>query len=59
MLARKKPGPKPTGKGHTVGVRLQPPLLKVLDRWIAEQSKPRPSRPEAVRRLIEKALADD
>lgn len=35
-------------------VRLHADLLGPLDQWIADQPKPRPSRPDAVR----KALAD-
>jgi hypothetical protein len=33
-----------------------PPSLAALDDWIERQSKPPPSRPEAIRRLIEQAL---
>jgi metal-responsive CopG/Arc/MetJ family transcriptional regulator len=36
-------------------VRVPPQLLKTIDDWIARQ-KDAPSRPEAIRRLIEKAL---
>jgi hypothetical protein len=36
-------------------VRLQPSLLSGLDSWIAEQAGS-PTRPEAVRRLLERAL---
>lgn len=32
-------------------VRVQPDLLADLDAWIAEQSDPKPSRPEALRLL--------
>jgi hypothetical protein len=49
---RKKPGPKPTGKGEPVLVRLQPDLLKPLDHWIADQPTPKPSRPDAVRKAL-------
>jgi metal-responsive CopG/Arc/MetJ family transcriptional regulator len=52
----KKRGPKPTGKGELIGVRLLPDLLKPLDKWIDEQPEPKPSRPEAIRRLLRKAL---
>ncbi|WP_280142398.1 MULTISPECIES: hypothetical protein [unclassified Methylobacterium] len=37
-------------------VRLQPNMLAALDNSIAEQPDPKPSRPEAVRRLLERAL---
>lgn len=56
MITQKKRGPPATGKGKLVGVRIQPKLMQGLDRWIAAH-KPRPSRPEAIRRLVEQALA--
>lgn len=34
---RKRPGPAPTGKGVTIGTRLQPDLLQAIDRLIAER----------------------
>jgi hypothetical protein len=37
-------------------VRLQPSLLSGLDTWITQQAGS-PSRPEAIRRLLERALA--
>ena len=42
-------------KGTLVGVRLQPSHLKALDAWIAKQ-QPRPTRPEAIRGMIETVL---
>jgi hypothetical protein len=56
---KKKRGPPPTGKGQMLGVRLQPPDLSRLDIWIARQPAPRPTRPEAIRRLVEKGLASE
>jgi hypothetical protein len=35
---------------------MPPEQLARLDAWIAKQRKPKPSRPEAVRQLVEKAL---
>ncbi len=55
-ITKKQRGPAPTGKGTLVGVRLQPADLEALDTWIAGQPEPRPSRPQAVRRLIERGL---
>lgn len=49
----KKRGPKPTGKGTPIQVRLQPEQLAALDAWIVDQEEPRPSRPEAIRRILE------
>jgi hypothetical protein len=37
-------------------LRLHPPILTNLDDWIGSQQS-RPSRPEAIRRLLEQALA--
>jgi hypothetical protein len=53
---KKKRGPPATGKGELIGVRLQPPQLAALDSWIDQQPEPKPSRPEAIRRLIESPL---
>jgi hypothetical protein len=55
VITRKKRGPPATGKGELVGVRIQPKLMQILDGWIADQVY-RPSRPEAIRRLLERAL---
>ncbi len=52
----KKPGRPATGRGKTIGVRLHPPALVQLDRWIAQQPG-KVSRPEGIRRLIERGLA--
>jgi hypothetical protein len=42
-----------------LGVRVQPPEMARLDEWISRQPDPKPSRPEAMRRLVEKGLASD
>ena len=55
VQTRKRRGPKPTGKGVNVGVRLQPDALARLDAWIAKQPKP-VSRPEAIRAFVEAGL---
>src|ERR1700722_4661456 len=47
---------KTTGPGEPILLRLHPPLLTDLDAWIAAQGNS-PSRPEAIRRLLEAALA--
>jgi hypothetical protein len=52
-----KRGPAPTSWGTLIGVRVRDKELANLDAWIAEQPDPKPSRPEAIRRLIEEALA--
>lgn len=38
------------------GVRMPPDLEAALDAWIARQPDPKPSRSEAIRRLIEKGI---
>lgn len=47
-IPARKRGPKPTGKGQPVLVRLQPELLEALDRFITGH-QPGMSRPEAMR----------
>lgn len=42
---------------HGVMVRMPADLLRYLDAWIIDQPIPRPTRPAAVRRLIEFGLA--
>jgi hypothetical protein len=51
VLAKKRRGPPPTGKGVQVVVRLQPDPLIALDRWAGKQAD-QPTRAEAIRRLI-------
>ncbi len=53
---RKRGRPKTMGEGKLVGVRILPDLLAQLDAWIADRSDPKPSRPEAIRRLVELGL---
>jgi hypothetical protein len=38
-------------------LRLDPANLSALDDWIAAHPEPRPTRPEAIRRLLVEALA--
>jgi hypothetical protein len=45
-----------TGIGKPVGLRLYPELERRVDQWAARQAD-KPGRPEAIRRLIEIALA--
>jgi hypothetical protein len=45
-----------TGIGKPVGLRLYPELEQRIDAWASKQPD-RPGRPEAIRRLIEFALA--
>lgn len=56
--ARDNTKKRPAQTGTLIGVRLQPLALARLDAWIAQQDDA-PTRPEAVRRLIDKALPGD
>jgi len=55
LQPQKKRGPAPTGKGEPIQVRMQPNALASLDAWRKDQED-LPSRPEAIRRIVEKAL---
>lgn len=50
MIAKKRRGPAPTGKGIPVMVRLQPDMLSALDKFVDERGNI--SRPEAVRLIL-------
>jgi hypothetical protein len=56
LIPKKKRGPAPTGIGAPIVVRMHPPLIAAIDIWISQQKPPYPSRPEAVRRVLEDAL---
>lgn len=55
---KKKIGRPATGVGQMIGVRLQPDQLEAVDQW-AEKEPDKPSRPEAIRRLVKKALGSN
>ena len=48
--------PKAKGLGTLLGVRIPSEQLALLDAWIEAQPEPKPSRPEAVRRLLTATL---
>jgi hypothetical protein len=52
----KKRGRPGTGTNEAIGVRMSPSQLRALDKWRRDQSD-LPSRPEAIRRLVERGLA--
>jgi cytochrome c553 len=52
----KNVGGRPRTDATPVMVRLPPSAIASLDAWIAAQPEPRPSRPEAIRRLLAQAL---
>lgn len=55
VIAKKRRGPAPTGKGTLIGVRLQPQQLSALDAWIVKQDAGL-TRPEAIRAMMETIL---
>jgi hypothetical protein len=53
----KKRGPgRPKVGAIQIQVRMPPAELAVLDAWIKKQGKDKPTRPEAIRRLVALAL---
>jgi Arc/MetJ-type ribon-helix-helix transcriptional regulator len=54
---KKKRGPPATGKTPIAALRLPETMSLQIDAWIAAQPEPRPSRSEAIRRLLAKALS--
>jgi hypothetical protein len=59
LAEKKKRGPPATGKGEQIVVRMQPAPLSRLDAWIERQPDPRPSRAEAIRRLLEERFSQE
>jgi hypothetical protein len=55
MIPQKKRGARPAGESEPIMVRLRPVPLAALDAWIARQGDA-PSRPEAIRRLVDIGL---
>jgi hypothetical protein len=55
-IKKQRGRPKATERGETVTLRLHEPLMASLDLWRARQNDT-PSRPEAIRRLIDMSLA--
>jgi hypothetical protein len=54
---QKRPrGRPPTGLTPLTGVRIPAPLEAKLQAWIEAQPDPKPSKSEAIRRLLERAL---
>jgi hypothetical protein len=54
----KSPNKRPKETGTPVLVRLQPDILAPLDDWCSRQ-RPIPSRPEAIRLLVNRGLSFD
>lgn len=53
---KKSMGRPAIGAGTPVMTRLRPEQLARLDSWIANQPDPKPTRPEAIRRLLDERL---
>jgi len=58
VITKRRGRPKTSGTGTLFGVRLHAPQIAQLDAWIAKQDDA-PSRPEAIRRLVEMGLTSD
>jgi hypothetical protein len=56
VLPKKKRGRPATGKDPVSAIRLSLPLRTAIENW-AKQQPDKPSRSEAIRRLVEFALA--
>lgn len=52
---RRKAG-RPPVNATPVTVRIPPDQLAAVDAWIAAQPEPKLTRPEAIRRLVERGL---
>ena len=55
--AKRPRGCPRTGIGRVLSLRLYPELEAALMAWVERQPDPKPSRSEALRRLVEKGLA--
>jgi len=54
--AKKSRRGRPRVDATPINTRFPPAELQALDAWIANQPAPKPSRPEAIRRLVEWAV---
>src|SRR5580704_741590 len=55
-IPKKRGRPSTGGRQKGIMLRLDPANLSALDDWISAQPEPRPTRPEAIRRLLAEAL---
>jgi hypothetical protein len=56
ILSAKNSRGRPKLDTEAVNVRMAREMIAELDAWIAAQPEPKPSRPEAIRSLVEKGL---
>jgi hypothetical protein len=54
--AARKPSPPKDAGGLSLTVELSPADLAALDAWIEDQNGPKPSRAEAIRRILNQGL---
>ena len=57
--SRRGPGRPKIGEGHKLGLRIRPDLDLAIARWTAAQADITLTKPEAIRRLLWKALTDE
>lgn len=57
-VSKRSPGRPAIGEGIKLGLRLRPELDAAIDDWLAKQREPDLTKPEAIRRLLWKALRD-
>ena len=58
-ITKKRPAERhkrPEAPGTPIMVRVQPPMLAAVDSWIGKQEGRKPTRPEAIRMLVGRAL---
>ena len=58
-LDKNKRGRPAIGRGIQINAMLRPETVEALDAWRGNQSDPQPTRPQAVRAIVEKALASE
>jgi hypothetical protein len=56
LFEHKKKIGRPKVNSELLRARMERTLIDRLDAWIVAQPEPRPSRPEAIRRLLDEAL---
>jgi hypothetical protein len=55
-IFKSRRGRPATGRGRQTGLRIPLELDEAIDHWIDEQANPKLTKPEAIRRLLKKAL---
>lgn len=55
---KRGPGRPSVGEGRKLGLRIRPDLDEAIGRWVKNQGDPSITKPEAIRRLLWKALRE-